>query len=213
MSNPNYQDGLASLAALVATCLNTSKDYICFGFNPSTDASVKEFVDQSGKAIGSDTQEGHTKGSLSMQLELATDALPRPSYVFQFQSDYYIGGKVTPSYQSHDVVKFTQDAIKAVNPVLTTLLSSLGQKLAESVTAAGGAYSKTIAAVNVRAGATKTWSIGSGAPSGLTIGASTGIIAWATPVAGTYTIEVNLKDAVTGEKDRNAKGVLVLTVT
>lgn len=68
----------------------------------------------------------------------------------------------------------------------------------------------TALAFNVSATAANavTYSL-SGAPAGMGIGASTGAVSWATPVAGSYAVTVNAKDNVTG---LIGKGVVTVVI-
>lgn len=53
----------------------------------------------------------------------------------------------------------------------------------------------------------------SGAPSGMTIGSGTGVIAWSKPVAGNYSVTVTAKDSKTGLSGQGVIGVTIAAAT
>jgi len=204
---PSYQDGLTALGQLTATCLNTSTAYICFDGDPSEEGVQKRFANQSGNPLGSDTRCGFTAGTLNMQLAKATDSLPRPSYVFSFNGGYYVAGNIGPKLVSNGEVKFSVAVLKAVNPVITSLLSADGQykSLALTKSSAMSAFANTV--VNAATGAV-AWAAAT-LPDGLSINASTGEITGTPTAAGTTSVVIS----ATGADGKVGYGILEITVT
>lgn len=192
---PSYQDGLTALGQLTATCLNTGKVYICFDAAPSLEAVQKTFSNQAGNPLGSDTQVGWKKDSLNLQLKLAADPLPLPSYIFLNNGTYYVAGTVGAKLVSGSEVKFSVAVIAAVNPVITSLLSSAGQFKSVATVHAVAFAGFTNTAVNY-VGAVAWTAIN--LPAGLAIDPGTGAITGTVTTAGTYTATIVATDGTTG---------------
>lgn len=192
---PAYQDGLTALGQLTATCLNTGVVYICHDAAPTEEGVQKLITNQAGNLIGSDTRVGAKKDSLNLQLALATDALPRPSYIFLNDGNYFVAGTIGAKKTSGMEIKFSVAVVGAVNPIISTLLSSLGQYKTLACTHAVPIASFPNTAVNVTGAV--TWAA-TGLPAGLAINAATGAITGTVTDAGTSTVTVTATDGTTG---------------
>lgn len=220
-SNPTFTDGIAAITDSLVTCLNNSVDYIYSDDGIGEKAMHVAHDNPAGEAIGSHTQAtGRYEGPISLQLLNASDALPRPGYVLTFRSGYYIiSGDIGPSRKKDDVVRIKPNVVQAINPVITTLLSTDGQMASSSKAGASSTFANTVA--NTRAGGTGTWALVAwteeypvaAVPSGLTISSSTGLITLNTVSAGTYYLKITYTEVVTGKPNHVGVGHLILTAT
>jgi hypothetical protein len=213
----SYTDGLSAIATLTVSDLNNGFNYTSQGGSVDENAEAKIYYDDNMVHIGSDVRSTGFSGSLGCTYSsadyslLTDDHRIRVGHVVQYRNAYFSVSAVKGGEVVRDTIKPQLTIQHLVCPVLNNLLSAEGQFDTDTKTV-GSAYSKTITAVNTRAGATLAWSLDD-EPSGMTIGASTGIIAWATPVAGSYTIKVRCKDSVSGKDDREGFSYLRLTVS
>jgi hypothetical protein len=189
---PSYADGITAITDLSAVCLNNSKTYICFDGDPGEGAEQKRFTNQNGNLIGSVTHNAAEEGTLNLQLTLSTDPLPRPGYVILFRSKYYVVGKVSPKFVQNGEVKFSVAVLVVANPIISTLLSTVGQLKEVNWTEDAAITAINCAAVNAAAGSL-TWAM-SGAPAGVSINAGTGAITGTPTEAGVFNITVTVTD-------------------
>ena len=189
---PSYQDGLTALSQLTATCLNNGVTYITFDADHSEEGVQKRFSDQNGGALGSDTRVGWKSGTVNMQLALASDVMPRPSFIFLVDSEYFVAGNIGKKLVSNQEVKFSASVLKVVNPIVTSLLSSDGQFKALSLVISVSMTSFPNTAVNGTG--TLTWTA-TGLPAGVTISSSTGALTGTPTVAGTYEAKITVTDS------------------
>lgn len=226
--NPKFTDGISGLDdpivenLCVAGVDTTYQRYLYISDNIDAESVEKEHTSPVGDPLGSDTREGFTKGSISLQLNLATDHRPRPGHILRTDFgdgyEYYISGKSGRARTLNDVVKLSVGVKKAVNPIITTLLSeSYGQGYVH--TQAAGALSGSVltsAAVNTRGGATLAWSIaaakGYSIPGWLSINSSSGVIS-GTAVAGTFEVKIVLTDTLSGFSTRKGFGIFRMVIS
>jgi hypothetical protein len=223
-TDPSFTDGRSAILAPLVECLNISgSSYEYLSDTIDREAREIEHMDADGSPLGSDTREGFEKGTINLQLTLASDTIPRPSYVIKLNigngDEYFIAGKFGRARTRNDIVKGALVVKKAYNPIVTTTLSEdFGQM--KSFTQAAGSLSGTLASalsyVNTRTGATLAWSLGAAAgytlPSWLSINASTGALS-GTAVAGTFIFDVILTDTLSGQETRRGFGRVRLVIT
>jgi hypothetical protein len=221
---PEFQDGASGITDAFVTCLNdSSMRFLYAGDDIGEEGIHVAHARPSGEALGGHTQAtGFYRGPMNLQLEKAADALPRPSFILVKNSSYFkISGNLGPKRTKNNVVQFTAPVEGVINPIISTLLSSLGQRKAATFASGGGDYSLDCDAVNVRAGSSLAWAISAWTaefptatlPAGCSINAGTGAITFTTPGAGTYYLKVTVTETLTGETTRTGVGFLVLTVT
>lgn len=223
-NQPSMTDGAGALHTVLLQCLNLAGDgttYQRYGYmsdNIQPDASVTEHTNSDNEGIGSSTFAGHEKGSIVFKLNDARRKLPKPGYVLQLNRGdgkgdlYYIAGQPGPSYQKNNTIQSSVSVIRAVNPVITSLLSeTLGQHKSATATDAS-TYTLANTVVNTRSGATVTWSL-DGAPTDMSINSSTGEITYTTPVVGSYEVTVICTDTLAGYEPRVGFGKLFLEIT
>lgn len=225
-NNPSFDAGTAAVLDSILSNLNSGVDFLYADDGIGEKGMHERHVDPAGQKLGSRTQATNIlEGPVNFQLINADDTLPRPSNVILFRGNYYvISGDIGPKREKNKAIRVSVPLEQILGPVLTTCLAAIGQILVETF-ASGGTYTKTIAVANVRTGATKAWSLEAWTaeyptatvPAGMTIGASTGIISYVTPVAGTYYIKIKCKDTAAAAQpvlpDRTGVGYLILTIT
>lgn len=218
-TQPKYSDGKGTFSPSTAVNKCNGYTYTVDDVSRASGAEQKSIKDALGKHIGSSTYMGEVSGNMTVTYAdsnyaaLTNDHNVNPSQVFLWNGVYIVAGAVSVPFKSMEVLKASFPFIQVVCPIITSLLSpeySQGKKV--TISAGGGAYALANTVANTRTGATVTWAA-SDMPSGMTINASTGAIAWATPVAGTYNIEVAALDVLSGEEDRTGFSTLHLTVT
>lgn len=228
-TDPQFTDGLASVADPILECLNYSGDgttyqrYEYLGDNLDRDAMEKDHLDADGAPLGSFTGEGMEKGSINLQLTKASHSIARPGHIIHLDigagSEYYIAGKFGRARTRREAVKGALAVKRAYNPIVTSLLSSAyGQR--KKLTQAAGALTAPISTaptvVNTRTGATLAWSMAAASgftiPGWLSINSSTGALS-GTAVAGNWVINIICTDTLTGEETRSGYGILDLTIT
>lgn len=207
---PNYADGLSAITDLSAVCLNNDITYICHDGDPGESADQKKQTNQNGNLLGSVTNTAPEEGNLALQLTNATDALPRPGYIIKFHDKYYVVGKVSPKYVQNDNVKFAVAVLLVMNPIVENLLTVDGQLTTKAWTISVAITAINCTTLNGAAG-TYAWSLAAGTtavPTGIAIGAATGIITGTPTVAGSY----NFKVVATDPNGKTGFGVIVATV-
>lgn len=229
----SFTDGKAGLKDPVLVNLN-----VLVGGSPLAMHWTKDSLKAMGRTIehtregegdwlGSDTKaSGVKKGSISLQMNAATDVTPSPAHILQLTkgavTEFYIVGEDGGENERNQVVKGTYPVVQAIHPFFKGLLSvDLGDSLALTKSIATGGPTSTLATnpVNHRTGSTKTYSAlqsdGSAVPAGVAINASTGVITFthASLVIGVYTIKVTALDVLTGQENRESENTLILTVT
>ncbi len=223
-TDPSHTDGRSAILAPTVECLNISgSSYEYISDTIDREAREIEHMDADGSPLGSATREGFEKGTINLQLTLASDTIPRPGYIIKLNigsgAEYFIAGKFGRARTRNDIVKGALVVKKAYNPIVTTTLSEdFGQM--KSFTQAAGALSGTLASalssVNTRTGATLAWSLAGAAgydlPSWLSINASTGALS-GTAVAGTFIFDVILTDTLSGQETRRGFGRVKLVIT
>ncbi|HEX2101315.1 MAG TPA: putative Ig domain-containing protein [Candidatus Synoicihabitans sp.] len=224
-NQPSHTDGKAGLSTVLLEILNLpgdGTDYLRLAYisdNVQAEGVEQDFTNTDGESLGGSTFTGPEKGAIAYKLNKVTDAEPGPGYVLRLNrgdgkgDKFYRAGAPGPAFAKGTQTTGSVSVSRLMNPVIVTLLSAeYGQHKAVTVAAAAGAYELECAALNVRAGATTTWSL-AGEPTGMVIDPSTGELTWATPVAGSYEIEVTAADALAGKVTREGWGKLLLTVT
>lgn len=228
-TDPSFTDGRSAVLAPLVQCLNLTGDgttyqrYEYLSDNIDREAKEIEHMDADGSPLGSDTREGFLKGTINLQLTLATHSIPRPGHVIHLDigggDEYYIAGKFGRARTRNDIIRGALVVKRAYNPIVTSLLSeAYGQR--KSLTQAAGALSGSLAAaqtaVNTRSGATVAYSIaaapGYTVPGWLSINSSTGALS-GTAVAGTWELDIIVTDTLSGEETRKGFGRLQMIIT
>ena len=220
-SLPSYLDGAAAAVTTYVECLNDSTIVALYvGDGIGEDAIHNAHAMPSGEAIGSHTQAtGFYRGPLNLQLQNPTDNL-RPGYILKKDSSYFkITGNPGNKVEKNKVVMISPPVESVINPILSTLLSTLGQCLA--TTKAGASSTLDVDVVNTRAGATGAFALSAWTeeytdavvPSGLSINSSSGLLTLSSVAAGTYYLKVTYTETLAGKPTRKGVGFLILTVT
>lgn len=226
-SNPAFVDGIGMVLDSVVSNQNLGVDYLYSGDALGQEGVHNEVADPAGQMLGSHTQAtGRFKGNVDFQLVGASDAVPRPGDIQLFRGGYYkVAGAIGPKRTKNKAVMVSVPLENVLNPLITTCITSNGQIFTDTFASGGSSYTKTFASANTRTGATKAWSIeawtdeypAATVPSGMTINASTGVLTYTTPAAGTYYIKVKLSDTaaagVPTQPVRTGVGFLILVIT
>lgn len=218
---PSFHDGAHAVTHAFVECLNVANLVALYVSDGITEGAIHNpHAMPSGEALGSHTQAtGFYRGPLSMQLVNKTDEF-RPGYVLKLGSRYFkITGDIGNKSEKGKVVQIAPPVESVVNPIISTLLSSLGQVF-ES-TKVGSSSTLDCDVVNVRQGATGAWALGAWTdeypsavvPSGLSINASTGVLTLSSVSAGTYYLKVTYTETLAGKPTRVGVGFLILTAT
>lgn len=228
-TDPHYTDGRSAILDVILECLNlagvgtTYQRYEYMGDSIDAEAVVKEHGDADGSPLGSDTREGFSKGSINLQLTLASDKIARPGHIIHLAigsaDEYYVAGKFGRARSRNDVVKGALAVTRCYNPIIVTLLTeAYGQR--RSFTQAAGSLTGTPAAamstVNTRTGSTLAYALaavpGYSLPGWLSCSSSTGALS-GTAVAGTFEFDIVVTETLTGEETRQGSGRCVLVIT
>ncbi len=220
-STPSFQDGAAAVTSTYVECLNDSNLVALYAGDGITEEGIHNaHALPSGEALGSHTQAtGFVRGPLNLQLQNPSDEY-RPGYILKLNSLYYeITGAVGDKREKNKVTMISPPVKKVINPIISTLLSTLGQVL-ES-TKAGASSTLDCDVVNTRAGATGSFALSAWTdeyttavvPAGMTMASSTGIITLSTVAAGTYYLKVTYTETLTGKPTRKGVGHIIMTVT
>lgn len=222
-TNPKYSDGKAGIANPIVENLCVSGQFYNYLSDSIDRESIeKDHTDADGGPLGSDTREGFEKGAINLQLSAVTDTIARPGHIIKLDIgdgfEYFVAGKFGRARTRNDVTKGSLQVKKAINPVITTLLSAAygqGFKHTQAAGALAGAVLTSVA-VNTRDGSTLVWSIaaspGFTVPGWLSINASTGVIS-GTAVAGTFEVQIVLTDTLAGSLTRVGYGILNMVIT
>ena len=217
MGQAKHVDGRAVLGANLVQNLCNGRTYTVNKFPVEDGADVTIVRDADDEHIGSDVRSSGLTASFSLISPSVDDQDPgsataiRNGHVLLHRTRYYAVSKIKIPYELKSAVVISGDATQIVNPIVSDLLSIDGQFKAVTGTT-GATFSRTCTAVNTRAGATLTWSLYNN-PAGMTINSTTGAISYPTAVAGTYVVDVIVKDVVAGEKDRQGYGVMSLKIS
>lgn len=220
MAITTLRDGRAgiSINELIVTNLNNGYTYYSDGNSLNEVVSSKKVTDPTGKIIGGESYSLGFSGSLNLSYKKVAHSLItdqhciRPYHFFQYRGNYYYPtGNISGDNKAGEAINAKVEVSQVVNPIINNLLSWEGQFL-KATGSAGATYTKTLTAVNVPAGYTTAWSI-EGAPSGMTINATTGVISYPTAIAGTYTVTCVATASKAGEDDLEGVGTLILTVS
>jgi hypothetical protein len=220
-SEPQFLDGASSVSTTYVTCLNDSNLVLLYAGDGITEGAVHNaHAMPSGEGLGSHTQAtGIYEGPLNLQLANPDDVL-RPGYVLAHGSRYYvITGPIGEKREKSKVVMIAPPVRSVLNPIVSSLLSTLGQAKAATVAGADGTVANAV--VNTRAGATGAWALSAWSdeytsatvPAEITINASSGLITCASAGAGTYYLKVTYTETLTGKPTRKGVGFLILTCT
>lgn len=230
-TDPKFTDGRSAILDPILECLNiagsgtTYQRYEYLSDSIDREAVEKEHTDADGSPLGSDTREGFTKGSINLQLTLASDTIARPGHIIHLNTGgdnddaYYVAGKFGRARTRNDIVKGSLAVKKCYAPIIVTLLTeAYGQR--RSFTQAAGALTGTPAAafstVNTRTGSTLAYALaavpGYTLPGWLSCNATTGALT-GTAVAGTFEFDVVVTETLTGEETRKGSGRCILVIT
>jgi len=230
-TDPKYTDGRSAILDPILECLNiagsgtTYQRYEYLSDSIDREAVEKEHTDADGSPLGSDTREGFTKGSINLQLTLASDTIARPGHIIHLNTGgdnddaYYVAGKFGRARTRNDIVKGSLAVKKCYAPIIVTLLTeAYGQR--RSFTQAAGALTGTPAAafstVNTRTGSTLAYALAARAanalPGWLSCNASTGALS-GTAVAGTFEFDIVVTETLSNEETRKGFGTCVLVIT
>jgi hypothetical protein len=220
-TEPTFLDGASSVTTTFVTCLNDAALTLLYAGDGITEGAVHNaHAMPSGEGLGSHTQAtGMYEGPLNLQLQNATDVV-RPGYVLVKGSSYYVvTGPIGEKREKNKVVMIAPPVKSVLNPIISTLLSTLGQVKASTVAGANGTVDCDV--VNTRSGATGAWALSAWTdeypsatvPAEITINTSTGVITCASAAASTYYLKVTYTETLTGKPTRKGVGFLVLTTT
>lgn len=155
---------------------------------------------------------GAEEGTIDLQLDKATDALPLPAHILRKTIGsvvkYFGVTDGSQPVERNSVIRISPSLLQIINPFFKGLLSQdLGDTLQASYSKATVTTSTTATLdpqpVNTRTGATLAYAAtqedGSALPAGVTISPTTGVITLtgAALVIGTYTIKVSMTDLIT----------------
>ena len=91
-TDPKFTDGRTAILDPILENLNvagsgtTYQRYEYLSDSIDRDAVEKEHTDADGSPLGSDTREGFTKGSINLQLTLASDTIARPGHIIHLNT-------------------------------------------------------------------------------------------------------------------------------
>ena len=226
MPQTTYTDGASTVHPTSALNICNSQTYAVEDYSIAKGATQTVTSGAFGEHLGSDTRSGAITGSFTALYATALDGAPTssatvlPGHVFSMAGMYVIAGAVSEAYKAGDGCKYSVPFVQAVNPIISSLLSSsLSQ--GKSVTHASGSTHTSSAqtVVNTRAGATGTYSLRTGVrtagtvPANCTINSSTGIITYPTPVVGSYSFDVVYTETKAGEPTLQGFSTYYLRVT
>lgn len=229
-----YTAGRSVLEGLSFMCYNNGYTYPATSHKGGENGQVDKVSDSNKRPAGFTITEDFNEGSLDFTYALTTDAAAnsfkrlKQGWLIQYGPEYFAIMKADLTESKGAATAGSISILRHVGPCFPTLQSPEGnimrypRKIADGTVTvddaaihAGSAWNLTAAAVNTRTGATVTYTL-EGAPSGMTINASTGAITWATPVVGSYTFKVVVTDsmgATSKEPDMAQAGNIGLTVT
>lgn len=226
-TNPTYTDGRSGIQNPILECLNypgdgtTYQRYQYLGDSIDREAIEKEHMGPDGDPLGSDTREGFEKGAINLQLDSTLHSVARPGHIIHLDigegAEYFIAAKFGRARTRNDIVKGSLQVKKAINPVVTSLLTAAygqGKRHTQAAGALAGAV-LTTTVVNTRAGATLGYELkaapGSAVPGWLSINAATGVIA-GLAVVGSWEVDVVVTDTLAGFATRVGFGRLALII-
>lgn len=226
MPQTTYTDGGNVVHPTSALNICNSQPYAVEDYSIAKGATQTTTLGAFGEHLGSDTRAGAVSGSFTALYANADDGAPTsaatvlPGHVFSMAGMYVIAGAVTEAYKTGDACKYSVPFVQAVNPIISSLLSSAyGQ--GKAVTHASGSTHTSSAqtVVNKRTGATGTYSLRTGVrtggtvPANCTINSTTGIITYTTPVIGSYSFDVVYTETLAGQPTLKGFATYYLTVT
>lgn len=213
-----YTDGRAITAEVTFTDLNNLQVYFGEKAKRSKSGQVTKSYTSEGEPAGSQVKGDFKEGSINFTYALSTDEDPGSvkaieiGHVLKYRSEWWLVTKNDADDTKGAAMAGSLSILRVENPVFEGLLSQEGDYKAFTKTV-GTAWTTTQVATNTRAGATVTYAL-EGAPAGMTVAASTGVITWTTPVVGTYSFKIVATDALAGSsRDRVQAGNIKLTVS
>ncbi|MBC7367564.1 MAG: hypothetical protein H7343_12285 [Undibacterium sp.] len=224
-TDPVFTDGRSAVLNPVLTNMNVAgQTYEYLSDSIDRDAIEQEHSDADGSPLGSDTREGFEKGSITVQLNLATDVIARPSHVLKLQigngDEFYIAGKFGRARTRNQITKGAIAVKKAYNPIISNLLDpEYGQRknLTQAAGVLAGALAAAAATINTRTGGVLAYTMaaapGSAAlPGWLTCSPTTGGLS-GTAVVGAWVIDIVCTETLAGQETRVGFGRMGMIIT
>jgi hypothetical protein len=187
--------------------------------------SVSHTVESTGEPLGGFSGASVRSGTVSIQVDDASAPIPLPGHVVSIikgsVTNWYVVEEVSDPFKGKEAVRLTLTLRRIINPFFTQLLSpDEGDTFRITFSKGGGDKTYAGLPVNTRTGATIACALAplgttGSVPAGVTIGATTGIIAVtaATVAIGVYQLDVTCADTLLNKRTNTGGNQLWLTVT